>query len=50
MIAEAEAELAKEPAVVEPAVQEEPEAQEESKKKTYMTKDETGHIQIKTRE
>jgi hypothetical protein len=50
MIAEAEAELAKEPAVVEPVVQEEPEAQEESKKKTYMTKDETGHIQIKTRE
>jgi hypothetical protein len=50
MIAEAEAELAKEPAVVEPAVQEEPKAQEESKKKTYMTKDETGHIQIKTRE
>jgi cell division protein FtsB len=49
MIAEAEAELAKEPAIVEPVVQEEPEAQEESKKKTYMTKDETGHIQIKTR-
>jgi len=50
MIAEAEAELAKEPAIVEPVVQEEPETQEESKKKTYMTKDETGHIQIKTRD
>ena len=49
MIAEAEAELAKEPAVVQPVVQEEPAVQEESKKKTYMTKDETGHIQIKTR-
>ena len=49
MIAEAEAELAKEPAIVQPVVQEEPAVQEESKKKTYMTKDETGHIQIKTR-
>lgn len=49
MIAEAEAELAKEPAVAQPVVQEEPAVQEESKKKTYMTKDETGHIQIKTR-
>jgi cob(I)alamin adenosyltransferase len=49
MIAEAEAELAKAPASVQPVVQEEPEVQEESKKKTYMTKDETGHIQIKTR-
>ena len=39
MIAEAEKELAKEETVVE----------EDSKKKTYMTKDESGHIQIKTR-
>lgn len=39
MIAEAEKELAKEETVVE----------EDSKKKTYMTKDELGHIQIKTR-
>jgi hypothetical protein len=49
MIAEAEAELAKEPVIIQPEVQEESKAQEESKKKTYMTKDETGHIQIKTR-
>lgn len=49
MITEAEAELAKETVVIGPVVQEEPAVQEESKKKTYMTKDETGHIQIKTR-
>jgi len=49
MIAEAEAELAKVPVIIQPEVQEESEAQEESKKKTYMTKDETGHIQTKTR-
>ena len=49
MIAEAEAELAKAPVIIQPEVQEESEAQEESKKKTYMTKDETGHIQTKTR-